>query len=145
MVKDAEKYAAEDEKRKEEAELLNQANTLTYSTEKALSDYGDKVPQAERDTILKELEGLKQAVKDKAADRIKSSMESLTKSSHKLAEEMYKATQAQQGGAQGQSGAGAQENAGPGPEGSQEQPGPDKKSGGKEDVIDADFKVQDDK
>ena len=144
MVKDAEKYAAEDEKRKEEAELLNQANTLTYSTEKALKDYGEKVPQAERDTILKELESLKQAVKDKAADRIKTSMEALTKASHKLAEEMYKATQAQ-GGAEGQGGAGAQQNAGPGPEGSQEQPGPDKKSDGKDDVIDADFKVQDDK
>jgi molecular chaperone DnaK len=75
MVKDAEKYAAEDEKRKEEAELVNQSNTLVYSTEKAIKDYGEKVPQAERDNILKELEELKQAIKDKSLDRMKSGME----------------------------------------------------------------------
>jgi molecular chaperone DnaK len=142
MVKDAEKYAAEDEKRKEEAELLNQANTLLYSTEKALKDYGDKVPQAEREGILKELEDLKQAITDKAADRIKSSMEKLTKASHKLAEEMYKATQAAQG-AQGAPGAeGAQ--AEPGPDMGASEPKQDQKPGG-DDVIDADFKVNDDK
>ena len=43
MVKEAEKFAEEDKKRREEAELLNQANTLLYSTEKSLKDYGDKV------------------------------------------------------------------------------------------------------
>jgi molecular chaperone DnaK len=141
MVKDAEKYAAEDEKRKEEAELLNQANALLYSTEKAVKDYGDKVPQAERDAILKGIEELKQAITDKAADRIKASMESLTKASHKLAEEMYKATQAQQGAAGAQGAEGAQ----PGPDmGSASEPKQDKKHSG-DDVIDADFKVNDDK
>jgi molecular chaperone DnaK len=140
MVKDAEKYAAEDEKRKEEAELVNQSNTLVYSTEKAIKDYGDKVPQAERDNILKELEELKQAIKDKSLDRMKSGMESLTKASHKLAEEMYKATQAQtQQGPQGAEGAQ------PGPDmGGNSDPKQDKKAGG-DDVIDADFKVNDDK
>jgi molecular chaperone DnaK len=138
MVKDAEKYAAEDEKRKEEAELVNQANTLVYSTEKAIKDYGEKVPQAERDNILKELEELKQAITDKSLDRMKSGMEKLTKASHKLAEEMYKATQAQQG-------APGAEGAQPGPDmGSSAEPKQDKKPGG-DDVIDADFKVQDDK
>ncbi len=148
MVKDAEKFAEEDKKRKEEAELENQANTLVYSTEKALKDYGEKVPQAERDGILKELETLKQAIKDKVADRIKTSMEALTKASHKLAEEMYKATQAQPGGAQpgqpqdpqeGGDHHGPQEGAG--------HHGSEKKDnkGGDDGVIDADFKVQDDK
>ncbi|MEI8012248.1 MAG: molecular chaperone DnaK [Candidatus Omnitrophota bacterium] len=137
MVKEAEKYAEEDKKRKDEVEIENQANSLVYSTEKALKDYGDKVPQAERDSILKELETLKQAVKDKAPDRIKSATESLTKASHKLAEEMYKATAAAQQGA-----AGAQ----PGPDaGSAQEPKSEKPSAGKDDVIDADFKVQDDK
>ncbi|MFH0753561.1 MAG: molecular chaperone DnaK [Candidatus Omnitrophota bacterium] len=145
MVKDAEKFAEEDKKRKEEAELENQANTLLYSTEKALKDYGDKVPQDERDTILKELETLKQAIKDKAADRIKSSMEALTKASHKLAEEMYKAT-AKPDAAQGEGCAGQGEGcAGQGgaqPGQGHEAPKNEKKN---DDVIDADFKVQDDK
>jgi len=149
FVQEAEKFAEEDKKRKEEAEALNQANTLVYATEKALKDYGDKVPQAERDNILKELESLKLAIKDKALDRIKSGMETLQKASHKLAEEIYKASSAQpdagaQGGPQG-AGAGPQaEDVSPqgnGPGSNDTTSGPDKK----DDVIDADFKVKDDK
>lgn len=138
MVKEAEKYAEEDKKNKESAELVNQANALVYSTEKGLKDYGEKVPQSERESILKELESLKQAVTDKAADRIKSSMEALTKVSHKLAEEMYKASAAQQPGAEG---------AGPQAETmSDGKPSAEERSSGKkDDVIDADFKVNDDK
>jgi molecular chaperone DnaK len=143
MVKDAEKYAAEDEKRKEEAELVNQSNTLVYATEKSIKDYGEKVPQAERDNILKELEELKQAIKDKSLDRMKSGMESLTKASHKLAEEMYKATQAQPG--QGQQGAQGQPGPDMGNAGPQQEEGPSQQAGGKDDVIDADFKAHDDK
>jgi molecular chaperone DnaK len=138
MVKEAEKFAEDDKKRREEAELLNQANTLLYSTEKSLKDYGDKVPAAEKESIEKELTGLRDAIKDKNHDKIKSSMESLQKVSHKLAEEMYKAT-----AAQGQAGAGPQA----------EQPNPEQPSGaeepkqdkGKDDVIDADFKASSDK
>jgi molecular chaperone DnaK len=149
FVQEAEKFAEEDKKRKEEAESLNQANTLVYATEKALKDYGDKVPQGERDSILKELESLKLAIKDKALDRIKTGMETLQKASHKLAEEIYKASSAQpgagaQGGPQG-AGAGAQpedvspQGNGPGPQDSTSGPGKN------DDVIDADFKVKDDK
>jgi molecular chaperone DnaK len=141
MVKEAEKYAEEDTKRKEEAELQNQANTLVYSTEKALKDYGEKVPQEERDTIMKELETLKQAIKDKTADRIKTSMEALTKASHKLAEEMYKATSAQ-AGQPGADAAAAAAGAGAAPE--QDAPQDHSKKDGHEGVIDADFKVKDD-
>ena len=142
MVKEAEKYAEEDKKRKDEVEIENQANTLVYATEKSLKDYGDKVPQAERDSILKELEALKQAVKDKAPDRIKAATEALTKVSHKLAEEMYKAQAAQPGaaGAEPGCGGGCGPDAKPGQAQTNENP-----SGGKDDVIDADFKVQDDK
>ncbi len=142
MVKEAEKYAEEDKKRKDEVEIENQANTLVYATEKSLKDYGDKVPQAERDSILKELEALKQAVKDKAPDRIKAATEALTKVSHKLAEEMYKAQAAQPGaaGAEPGCGGGCGPDAKPGQAQNNEKP-----SGGKDDVIDADFKVQDDK
>jgi molecular chaperone DnaK len=138
MVKEAEKFAEEDKKRRDEAELLNQANTLLYSTEKSLKDYGDKVSADEKAAVEKELTVLRDAIKDKNHDRIKSGMESLQKVSHKLAEEMYKATAAQQGQAQ--------------PGGQAEQPGAEqggssepKQEKGKDDVIDADFKASSDK
>ena len=141
MVKEAEKFAEEDKKRREEAELLNQANTLLYSTEKSLKDYGDKVSADEKANVEKELTGLKDAITSKDHDKIKAAMESLQKVSHKLAEEMYKASAAQQGGAQ--PGAGAEQ---PNPEqaggGQAEEPKQDK---GKDDVIDADFKASSDK
>jgi molecular chaperone DnaK len=140
MVKEAEKFAEEDKKRREEAELLNQANTLLYSTEKSLKDYGDKVSAAEKEAVEKELTGLRDAIKDKNLDKIKSSMESLQKVSHKLAEEMYKAAAAekQAGGANPQ---GEQ----PNPEQPQEGSAEPKAEKGKDDVIDADFKASSDK
>jgi molecular chaperone DnaK len=146
MVAEAEKYAEEDKKRRDEAETLNQANTLAYATEKALKDYGDKVSAADKEATEKELAVLKDAIKDKNLDKIKSSMESLQKASHKLAEEAYKATAAQ-GGQPGAGGAGA-EQAGPADAenfqrgGEQAGKSADK---GKDDVIDADFKASNDK
>jgi len=139
MVKEAEKFAEEDKKRREEAELLNQANTLLYSTEKSLKDYGDKVSATEKEAVEKELTGLRDAIKDKNHDKIKSSMESLQKVSHKLAEEMYKAT-----AAQGQAGAGPQGEQ-PNPEQPSGEPNEPKSEKGKDDVIDADFKASSDK
>ncbi|MDO8675045.1 MAG: molecular chaperone DnaK [Candidatus Omnitrophota bacterium] len=134
MVKEAEKFAEEDRKRREEAELLNQANTLVYATEKALKDYGDKVTSADKESAEKALNALKDAVKDKNPDRIKSATEELQKASHKLAEEAYKATAAQQGG--------AQPSGGPQGDSGGEEPRSDKP---KDDVIDADFKASPDK
>jgi len=145
MVKEAEKFAEEDKKRKEEAELLNQANTLLYSTEKALKDYGDKVSAADKENVEKELNVLREAIKEKAADKIKSSMESLQKVSHKLAEEMYKATSAQANAAgAGPAGAAPEQPQDANPQGeaggaSSEEP----KNKGNDDVIDADFKATD--
>ncbi|MDD4894164.1 MAG: molecular chaperone DnaK [Candidatus Omnitrophica bacterium] len=138
MVKDADKFAAEDTKKKEEVEVINQADNLSYATEKSLKDYGDKVSQAERADIEAKLNDLKTAIKDKNVDRIKKASEDLTKASHKLAEEIYKQAaqkQQQQGKAQdaGQSQGGAQE------QGSQED---NKKA---EDIIDAEYKEEDDK
>ncbi len=138
MVKDAEKFAADDDKKKEEVEVVNQADTLAYSTEKALKDYGDKVSQAERGEIEAKLTDLRTAIKDKNIERIKKGMEDLTKSAHKLAEEIYKQTSAkQQAPGAGAAGQGAQ-SAGP------EQPQEESKAGqkGKEDIIDADFKEE---
>jgi molecular chaperone DnaK len=135
MVRQAEQFASEDAKRKEEVEAINQADTLAYSVEKSLKDYGDKVSQAERADIEAKLNDLKSAIKDKNVDRIKKGMEELTKASHKLAEEVYKQTAGkQQGGPQG-----------PGQEGPAEGA---KGSGGNgggakdDDVIDAEFREE---
>lgn len=134
MVKEAEKFAEEDKKRRDEAELLNQANTLVYTTEKSLKDYGDKVSADEKAAVEKELTALKEAVTAKDQDKIKAGIESLNKVSHKLAEEMYKATSAQAQGAQ-QAGAQPEGQAADQPQASTEKP--------KDDVIDADFKASD--
>ncbi|MDP3786207.1 MAG: molecular chaperone DnaK [Candidatus Omnitrophota bacterium] len=140
MVKEAEKFAAEDTKKKEEIEIVNQADSLVYATEKSLKDYGDKVSQSDRANIEVRLNDLKQAIKDKNLDRIKKSMEDLQQASYKLAEEIYKASSQK-----GQPGAGPQ--AGPeqpqgdtGPQGGE---GGGAASGGKDDIIDAEYKVDD--
>jgi molecular chaperone DnaK len=141
MVKEAEKFAEEDKRKKEEVEVTNQANVVVYQTEKALKDYGDKVSASDKENVERELNSLKTAIKDKNLAAIKSTTESLQKVSHKLAEEMYKATAAQQG-----AGAGAGANAGDAEQSAgQSQSDQSAQSDGKDDVIDADFKVKDDK
>ncbi|MFA5304973.1 MAG: molecular chaperone DnaK [Candidatus Omnitrophota bacterium] len=140
MVHDAEKFAAEDAKKKEEVETVNQADQLIYATEKSLKDYGDKISQAERADIEAKINDLKTAVKDKNVNMIKKGMEDLTKVAHKLAEEIYKnASQKQQEQGKAKSEAGPQ--AGPQAGPTQEAPEPEKK----EDIIDADFKEEDKK
>jgi len=137
MVKNAEKFAAEDAKKKEEVEIINQADTLVYASEKSLKEFGDKISQSERADIEARINDLKAAMKDKNIDRIKKTMEDLTKSSHKLAEEIYKQAAAKQQQAQ-QGGAGPRA----------EKPQEDSSAGKKkkdEDIIDAEYKEEDDK
>jgi len=136
MVKSAEKFAAEDAKRKEEVEVINQADSLVYATEKSLKEFGDKVSQAERADIEAKLNDLKAAIKDKNVDRIKRGMEDLTKASHKLAEEIYKQAAAKQQQGQGEK-----------PETSGEKPEepPQEKKGKDEEIIDAEYKEEEDK
>jgi molecular chaperone DnaK len=90
MVREAEKFASQDAKRKEEVEIINHADSLIYTTEKSLRDYGDKITQKERGDIENSMNDLKQAIEERNIDRIKSRMEELTKAAHKLAEEIYK-------------------------------------------------------
>jgi molecular chaperone DnaK len=140
MVRQAEQYAADDAKRKEEVEAVNQADTLAYSVEKSLKDYGDKVSQAERAEIETKLNDLKTAIKDRNVDRVKKGMEELTKASHKLAEEVYKQASGQQAGA-GQQQGGTGPGPGAGPQGSAGSGG----NGGRpkdDDVIDAEFREE---
>ena len=138
MVKEAEKFAEEDKRKKEEVELLNQANSLVYSTEKSLKEYGDKVSASEKSNIEKELTALKEAIKSKDTNKMKQGMESLQTATHKLAEAVYKSAAAQQshgaGKAAGSEGQPSSQEDSP----RQEQPG----AGGKDDIIDADFKAK---
>lgn len=137
FVKQAEKFAAEDEKRKEQVEVINQADTLVYATEKSLKEFGDKVSGQERADIEARINDLKQAMKDKNLDSVKRGMEELTKVSHKLAEEIYKKTSAKEQQGKGP-GAGQQQ----GPQGEPETEG--ESAGKKDDVIDAEFTSEDD-
>jgi len=138
FVNEAAKFEKDDEKRKEEVEVRNQADTLAYATEKSLKEFGDKVSADEKKNIEEKIASLREALKGKDADKIKSAMEELSKASHKLAEEVYKKAQAQ--GAAGAGGAHAGHAHPP-----HEEPETEKKSEGKkgEDIIDADFTAED--
>lgn len=100
MTRDAESHADEDKKKKDLAQARNEADTLIYSAEKSLKEYGDKLSESEKKDIEAALEKCKKA-KDSSADasEIKSSVESLMKASHKLAEHIYKAAGDQQAAA----------------------------------------------
>lgn len=138
FVKEAEKFAQEDDRHKEQVEAINQADTLIYATEKSLKDLGDKVNPAERADIEAKVNDLKQAMKDNNIDSIKRGMEELTKVSHKLAEEIYKKA------AGGKKGPGA----GPQNEGQREEAeaSPDEAREGRknDDVIDAEYTTEED-
>ena len=92
MVKEAEKFAAEDKKNKEEAEVRNQADNLIYQTEKTLKEAGDKVSPEEADKINGAKEELKQAVESGSIDAIRQKSEELTNALHQLASKMYQQT-----------------------------------------------------
>lgn len=96
MLKDAEANAAEDAKRKELIEVKNQAESLINTTEKGLSDYGDKVSADEKAKIESDLAALKEAVKGDNKDDIQSKSQTLMQSSMKIGEMMYKDMQANQ-------------------------------------------------
>ena len=135
MVKEAEKFSEEDKKKKESVEVKNQADTLVYSVEKSLKDFGDKVTQDEKLKIEQKLNDLKEAIKGSDTEKIKKEMEELSKVAHKLAEEVYKAAQAKAQKQQGQEASGAGSQAGQGK--GEEQP---KKKADGDEVIDAEFK-----
>jgi molecular chaperone DnaK len=127
MVKEAEAHAAEDKKSKELAEAKNHGDALIHSTEKAVSEHGSKVADAERSAIENAIAALKSAIKEEDVETIKAKTNTLAQASMKLGEAMYKATQ---GGGEGGEGPGAQ-------------PGGD--AGKKDDnVVDAEFSEVDD-
>jgi molecular chaperone DnaK len=126
MVKEAEQHASEDSKRKEEVEIRNQADSMVYQAEKTIKDFKDKADPAAIEKLQKALDDLKEALKGQSIDEIKAKLEALTSPLYELTAAMYQQTSQQEGGA-GEAG---------GPNTSQEP---------KENVVDADFEVKEDK
>jgi molecular chaperone DnaK len=102
MVKEAEAHAAEDKQRRAAAEAKNHGDALVHTTEKALSEHGDKIGGDDRTAIENALAALKESLKSDDADDIKSKTDALAQASMKLGEAMYKAQAAQ--GAPGEGG-----------------------------------------
>ncbi len=109
-IKDAEKYADEDRKRKEKVEVVNQADTLIYTTEKTLKELGDKVSADQKAKVEKAIEYVKETLKSDDVGRIKSAIEDLTKEMHAISTILYQQQaqqqqqQAQEGGQAGEQG-----------------------------------------
>ncbi len=115
-VKDAEQYAAEDKKRREEIDVRNGADQMIYQTEKTLGELGDKVSEAEKTEINNAVAALREALKGTDLEAIKAKQEELQKKFYAISEKLYKAAadaQAAQGGANAAPGADAGANADP--------------------------------
>ena len=95
MVKDAESHAEEDKKRREGVEVRNSADALVHGSEKNLKEYGDKVPDEDRQAIEDAVKDLKDALEDEDTDpeALQAKTEALSEVSMKLGEAMYKASQ----------------------------------------------------
>jgi molecular chaperone DnaK len=133
MVKDAEAHADEDKKRREQVERRNQAETLIHTTEKSLTEHGDKISEDEKKAIEDAIAELKTALEGEDQDAIQAKIEALAQASMKLGEAMYKASQeADAATADGAEGAAP----GDGAEGAA--------SGSDDKVVDADFEEVDD-
>jgi molecular chaperone DnaK len=89
MVRDAEAHSAEDKKRKETVEARNQLDSLIYSTEKSLKEYGSDLDTSVKDNIDEALKKSKEVLEGQDADAMRKAADQLSQSSHKLAEAMY--------------------------------------------------------
>lgn len=125
-VKEAEKFAEEDKKKKEEIDTRNNADNACYQAEKALTDAGDKLSDTDKNDVKAEIEKVKEALKGTDLEQIKNATESLTKKFYDISSKLY--SSANQGGEQ---------NAGANQQDAQ-------REGTDEKVYDADYKVVDD-
>ncbi|MDI6811837.1 MAG: Hsp70 family protein, partial [archaeon] len=89
MVKEAEKYREGDRKRKEEVELRNQADSLVYTTEKTLSELGDKIAKEQKERVERAKDTLKESLKGKDVAKIKTDMDELMKALHEVSTVVY--------------------------------------------------------
>jgi molecular chaperone DnaK len=136
MVRDAEAHAAEDRRKREEAEIRNEASSLMYTTEKTLKESGDRLPPALRSQVESALANLRSVSENGTAEQVKSAVSQLQEASKSMGEALYQAAAA---GGGASAGGGSRSR----PGGSNGAGGGDGSTGGKsggEDVIDAEFK-----
>ena len=100
MVREAEEHAAEDKKRREEADVRNQAEQAVYSTEKLLKDEADKISEATREAVQKDVDAVKEALKGDDIEAVKTAMATLSESGMKIGQEIYAKQQADEAAAQ---------------------------------------------
>ena len=127
-VKEAEAFAEEDKKRREEVDLRNEADSMVYQTEKSLNEFGDKVTPEEKGQVQPKIDALKEALKGEDIEKIKSAKEELQTAFYAVAERVYKeqGAQAQAAGQPDVSGA-----------------APDSNNGGDDNFVDVDYKDAD--
>ena len=131
LVREAQTHAEDDKKKRALIEARNEADTLVYNVEKSLGEMGDKLGASERSSIHEQIAATKKAMEGTDPDAIRSAVQALTQTSHKLAEEMYKKTAAGQTAGQ----------ATPGGDGAGQTPHPDQPKDGT--VVDAEFEEAD--
>ncbi|EWC99458.1 chaperone protein DnaK [Actinomyces sp. ICM54] len=100
MVREAEEHAAEDKKRREEADTRNQAEQAVYATEKLLKDEADKISEETREAVQKDVDAVKEALKGDDIEAVKTAMATLSESGMKIGQEIYAKQQADEAGAQ---------------------------------------------
>jgi len=136
MVNEAEKFADEDQKRRETVEARNMAENMAYQTEKLLKEQGEKIAEDKKSKVESAIEDLKKAAETDDADDIKAKMEALNKEMQAISEDLYSQAKGETGGDAGPGGAGQEAG-----ETASEQADTKKEDG---DVIDADFEMVDD-
>ena len=135
-VKEAEQFANEDKKRKDEVETRNHADTLVYETEKTMKELGDKIAESDKSRINAEVENVKSALNGSDSEAIKAATEKLTEASYEVFGKIYQQQAQQNGGA-----AGFDPNAGAA--GSGNNGGSNSSNGNDDGVVDADYEVVD--
>ncbi len=95
MVKDAEKFAAEDHTRREAAEARNAGDQLSYQIDRSLQEWGEKVPEGDREELMKSNEELKEVLKGEDVERIKSATEATMQVFQRVGQAMYQQSQAE--------------------------------------------------
>jgi molecular chaperone DnaK len=138
MVRDAETHAEEDKNERQRAETRNEADNLIYNTEKSMREFGEKVSAADRQNIERAIEDLRKVLDSQDIPLVKTKIEALKQASYRLAEEIYRTSQAS--GAGPSAGPGG---AGPGG-GPQESSAGSEAGAGKGTVEDVDYEVVDD-
>ena len=134
MVKDAEKYAAEDKKRREEIDTRNRLDSMVYEVEKNVKEWGDRVPAEAKTKLDAAVERARKAVRGDDMNEINAAQEELSRAFSEAGQSFYAQNQQPPGGAPGAGPQGGEEPAGSAPGGAQ---------GKQEDVVEADYEIVD--